>query len=125
MLGQRAIDRDEAQIFHLTLREEKAIERIAGCWFGLGIREDMMTIYVNNAKSHPLKYLGQESWRHTHCQFSEPYLDCYLPKARDARMEFGSRGRDGIAHGAFEFAWPFFDQGDQDMRIKQEAHEFI
>ncbi len=42
MSDEGAVDRYEAEIFNAALREQQAIEGIAGGWLGLNRRDDVM-----------------------------------------------------------------------------------
>lgn len=63
MIDESPVDGHEAQTFHLALREQHAVERVAGGWLGHHVRQGVACIHLYHLQAHEVSKFGRSDSR--------------------------------------------------------------
>lgn len=121
MIDQGTIHRDELQPFHMTLREQKSVERIARAWLGIEAMQDVRDLNIQDLKATRPDVGWHIRQRHTDLQLTEPAFDCNFPKRCDADEPSEFTEAEVIANSRVLELEIAPQEGEKNMSIQQQT----
>lgn len=122
MGGKRAVERDQPQILHPALSEQKTIERIAGLRLGLGIGKNMPDLNRQESHAGGLEKSEEIGQRQTGIESSEAGFEGDLPDARGAGKAGIFAGLDCLRDARGKRCQLSRRQAEKNVGVEQQPH---